>query len=517
MRTTTTLFILLMINWAMAQQDSIQLRYAATITEADLKRHLSVLASDAYEGREAGMKGQKMAADYLRNSFQEFGIGPLAEQDGVVEGYYQPFDLTVTTPGSMSLVLDGVRHDYLGDLIYFSERLVNDTAFEELVVAGPVVDAQGKAHLNGSSVAGRAVMLLGGIRDAEGSSEQLSFFQELSLKSKRMEAEGASLLLVVTPELDSLKEQMGHYLTNPRMRLAGEEPRGSTGLQTILISEELADAMLRNGRTTLKKARKRTARTPKTIPTRFDVVLEPKIGTLVSENVLGYVPGTERPGELVVVTAHYDHIGVHGDEVYNGADDDGSGTVALLEMAQAFAQAAKDGHGPRRSVLFMPVSAEEKGLLGSRFYTDHPVFPLDSTVADLNIDMIGRFDSSHVGSDPYVYIIGSDRLSTELHEVNEAMNKVYTGLDLDYTFNAEDDPNRFYYRSDHYNFAKHGVPCIFYFSGVHEDYHQVGDEEHKIRYDLLRQRTLLVFHTAWELANRPGRVKVDVGVGEDGP
>ena len=275
--------------------------------------------------------------------------------------------------------------------------------------------------------------------------------------------------------------------------------------------------MLRNGRTTLKKARKRTARTPKTIPTRFDVVLEPKIGTLVSENVLGHVPGTERPGELVVVTAHYDHIGVHGDEVYNGADDDGSGTVALLEMAQAFAQAAKDGHGPRRSVLFMPVSAEEKGLLGSRFYTDHPVFPLDSTVADLNIDMIGRFDSSHVGGDPYVYIIGSDRLSTELHEVNEAMNKVYTGLDLDYTFNAEDDPNRFYYRSDHYNFAKHGVPCIFYFSGVHEDYHQVGDEEHKIRYDLLRQRTLLVFHTAWELANRPGRVKVDVGVGEDGP
>ncbi len=157
----------------------------------------------------------------------------------------------------------------------------------------------------------------------------------------------------------------------------------------------------------------------------------------------------------------------------------------------------------------MPVSGEEKGLLGSEWYSRNPVFPLEKTVADLNIDMIGRTDSAHADSPPYVYIIGSDRLSSELHRINEEANATYTGLVLDNTFNSEDDPNRFYYRSDHYNFAKEGIPVIFYFSGVHEDYHQPGDEVHKIRFDLLEQRSRLVFHTAWELANRAERIVVD--------
>jgi Zn-dependent M28 family amino/carboxypeptidase len=236
---------------------------------------------------------------------------------------------------------------------------------------------------------------------------------------------------------------------------------------------------------------------------------QPVIKELQAENVLGYVEGTDLKEELVVVTAHYDHIGMSHGEVYNGADDDGSGTVALLEMAQAFAQAKAAGHGPRRSILFMPVSGEEKGLLGSEFYSDHPIFPLETTVADLNIDMIGRTDSIHTNAPPYVYIIGSDRLSTELHRINEEANKAHVGLELDYSFNAPDDPNRFYFRSDHYNFARYGVPVIFYFSGVHEDYHQPGDEVGKIRFDLLEQRTRLVFATAWELANRTQRIVVD--------
>lgn len=518
MRVRTTLSALLLVSTAFAQGDSLSLRYAATITVADLQRHLQVLASDAYEGREAGMKGQKMAAEYLRDAFRSFGIQPLSGPgyEGVTEGYFQPFDLAVTRPGSITLEVGGERHAYLDGLVYFSERLLDDMSFQELVVAGPGVDARGVEQLEDVPVNGRAVLLLNGVTGPKDLAEPPSFFQELSLKSKAMEAEGASLLIVVTPTLDSLKEALAHFLTNPRMRLADDTPRSAGGLQTILVDEELADAMLREGRYSLKKARKQAAREPRTIAVDLDLVVEPRTDTLISENVLGFVPGSERPGEVVVVTAHYDHIGMHGEEVYNGADDDGSGTVALLEMAEAFARASAEGNGPRRSVLFMPVSAEEKGLLGSRYYTEHPVFPLDSTVADLNIDMIGRFDSTHVDAEPYVYIIGSDRLSTELHAVNETVNSEFVGLDLDYTFNAEDDPNRFYYRSDHYNFAKQGVPCIFYFSGVHEDYHQAGDEEHKILYDLLRQRTLLVFHTAWELANRPDRVRVDVEQ-RDGP
>ena len=157
----------------------------------------------------------------------------------------------------------------------------------------------------------------------------------------------------------------------------------------------------------------------------------------------------------------------------------------------------------------MPVSAEEKGLLGSEYYSEAPVFPLENTIADLNIDMIGRRDSAHASGPSYVYVIGSDRLSTELHAINEEANTNYVSLDLDYTFNAKDDPNRFYYRSDHYNFARKGVPSIFYFSGVHEDYHGPGDEVEKILPDLLEQRTRLVFYTAWELANREQRIAVD--------
>jgi Zn-dependent M28 family amino/carboxypeptidase len=186
--------------------------------------------------------------------------------------------------------------------------------------------------------------------------------------------------------------------------------------------------------------------------------------------------------------------------------------VSIMEIAEAFAQAKAAGHGPRRSVLVMPVSGEEKGLLGSRYYSDHPVFPLENTVADLNIDMIGRRDSTHATSPPYVYVIGSDRLSSDLHAANERANSTYAHLALDYTFNAEDDPNRFYYRSDHYNFARKGVPSIFYFSGVHEDYHQPGDDVEKIEFDLLHQRTLLVFHTAWILANADNRPIVDKAV-----
>ena len=211
----------------------------------------------------------------------------------------------------------------------------------------------------------------------------------------------------------------------------------------------------------------------------------------------------------MVLTAHYDHLGTKDGEVFNGADDDGSGTVSLLEIAEAFSQAKKEGNGPRRSILFMPFSGEEKGLLGSEYYSQNPVYSFDNTVANLNIDMIGRVDEAHLKEKDFVYIIGSDKLSKELHKINESANDNYTKLKLDYTYNKPNDPNRFYYRSDHYNFAKHNVPIIFYFNGTHEDYHKSTDTPEKIDYNLLEKRAKLVFFTAWELVNRNERIKVD--------
>ena len=226
------------------------------------------------------------------------------------------------------------------------------------------------------------------------------------------------------------------------------------------------------------------------------------------ENVLGYIEGTDLKDELIIITAHYDHLGKHDSLTFNGADDDGSGTVATLEIAEAFMLAKKAGHGPRRSVLIMPVSGEEKGLLGSKYYTDHPIYPLENTVANLNIDMIGRLDDWHDTAN-YIYLIGADRLSQELHDISETVNRKHIGLNLDYTFNEEDDPNRYYYRSDHYNFAKNNIPVIFYFNGVHEDYHKATDTVDKIDFEKVETITRLVFLTAWELANRDERIMVD--------
>lgn len=231
-----------------------------------------------------------------------------------------------------------------------------------------------------------------------------------------------------------------------------------------------------------------------------------------SENVLAYIEGSEKSEEIIVISAHLDHVGVEKGAIYNGADDDGSGTVAILEIAEAFQRAQMEGNGPKRSILFLHVTGEEKGLLGSRYYTENPIFPLANTIANLNIDMIGRIDERHLENPNYIYLIGSDKLSSELHVISEETNKKYIQMDLDYKYNDDNDPNRFYYRSDHYNFAKVNIPIIFYFNGTHKDYHRPTDTPDKINYELLESRTRLIFHTAWELANREDRIIADKAV-----
>ena len=242
-------------------------------------------------------------------------------------------------------------------------------------------------------------------------------------------------------------------------------------------------------------------------------------GEVDTENVIAIIKGTEKPDEYVILTAHLDHVGYgrtgsragrNVNKIHNGADDDGSGTVAVLEIAQAFKKASEKGKGPKRSVIFLHVTGEEKGLLGSKYYSDNPIYPLENTVVNLNLDMIGRIDPTRKKKNrDYIYIIGSDHDSQDLHNVSEQTNNETVNLDLDYRYNDKDDPNRFYYRSDHYNFAKYGIPIIFYFSGTHEDYHMPTDDPDKIEYDLLELRSKLIFHTAWNIANRDKRIVVD--------
>jgi len=244
----------------------------------------------------------------------------------------------------------------------------------------------------------------------------------------------------------------------------------------------------------------------------FQDISKEELGTKYngSENVVAYIKGSEKPNELIIISAHLDHEGIDDDgNIYYGADDDGSGTVALLEMAQAFNLAKKEGNGPKRSILFLHLTAEEAGLHGSRFYVNNPIFPLENTVSNLNIDMIGRVDRYHEENPNYIYLIGADRLSKELHYLSEKVNNTFYNLELDYKYNDEHDSNRYYYRSDHYNFASKGIPVIFYFNGEHTDYHKVTDTPDKINYPLLEKRTRLIFATAWQLANQENRLKVD--------
>ena len=230
-------------------------------------------------------------------------------------------------------------------------------------------------------------------------------------------------------------------------------------------------------------------------------------GVMPTENVLGLVEGTDKKEEFVVISAHYDHIGTKNGVVYNGADDDGSGTVAMMEIAQAFAKAKKEGHPSRRSILFIAFTGEEQGLIGSSYYVQNPLIPLKNIICDLNIDMIGRIDKEHRKLHDYIYLIGADRIAKNLHKLSENVNISTLNLKLDYTYNDESDPLQLYYRSDHINFASKGIPIIFYTSGLHPDYHESTDDLEKIDFDMLQKRTQLIFYTAWEIANREKGLK----------
>ncbi len=227
-----------------------------------------------------------------------------------------------------------------------------------------------------------------------------------------------------------------------------------------------------------------------------------KLNPRKSFNVAGLLKGTDLAHEYVILSAHYDHLGLGKDGVYNGADDNGSGTSTLLELARIFSKLKKDGFPARRSIIILFFSAEEKGLIGSEFFTDNPPINLQNVITDLNVDMIGRVDDKHqkLNQKDYVYIIGSNFISNDLHEINENINLKHVNLTLDYDYNSKTDKLRLYYRSDHYNFAKKNIPVIFYFSGLHDDYHKVTDTSDKIMYDKTLKIAHLIFGTAFNIA-----------------
>lgn len=496
------------------QKDSIALKYANTITTVNLSKHLHVLASDEYEGRETGENGQRMAAQYISNQFQNFGIPPLESKD-----YYQNFLLSKQLAQGVDINIGNKKYEFLKDYYYFPGFENQKIEVEKVLFLGYGISDSKYDDYKGNKVKDKVVMILSGEPFTKDTVSLLSgkkAFSEWSTnvmkKIEKAKEKNVRVLLIVVGNIEGNVKQNKHKIEAPNLLL--DSKYNEESIPVIYISKSMANEILSSSKITTDSIKGiiKEKLLPKSIKvkTKLLINIDRKLEKVNSQNVLGFIEGTDLKNEIVVVSAHYDHLGKDNDLVFNGADDDGSGTVSIIELAQTFMKAKKDGHGPRRSLVFIAFSGEEKGLLGSKYYTQNPVFPLQNTVVDLNIDMIGRVDERHADSTNYVYVIGSDKLSSGLHAINERMNVTYTKMKLDYTYNDVNEPHRYYYRSDHYNFAKNNIPSIFYFNGTHADYHKETDEVEKINFELMQKRARLVFFTAWEIANRNERLIVDI-------
>jgi hypothetical protein len=500
MRITTLLVLLLLLRQSYGQ-NAVAVQYAETITETDLKDYLKVLASDALEGRETGESGQKMAAAYIEHFFWVNNLSPaiLAEED---TSYLQSFELSHRKTGECWIKLGEHRYQNLKDFVYTGRNHM-DAPYS----SKPVFVGFGREEdIKSMNVNGKDVL----VYCDEGANSRKEKAQ-LALKH------GANQVFIIQEESEDGFERLlamyAQYYAAGKLTLPKKQNIGQAGY--FMISKAMGLQFFKTNGKVFEKALVQSRegnydRLRKLQPDEINYYATQVQKTVRTENVLAVVEGTDKKQECLVITAHYDHLGKAGDKVYNGADDDGSGTVAVMEIAQAFAEAKKAGHDPRRSIIFMAFTGEEKGLLGSSYYVNNPAVPLEQTITNLNIDMIGRVDDAHLSDPQYLYLIGSDRLSSELHQVSEDVNADYTHLALDYKYNDANDPNRYYYRSDHYNFAKMGVPVIFYFNGIHQDYHKTSDTLDKIDFGLLELRTRLIFYTAWEIANREKTIAVDV-------
>ena len=489
------LLLLIAVTGLVARaQSPVVTKYSELVSAADLKDYLTVLASDAMEGRGTGTRGQKMAAAFIAHHFEEIGLS------GPVSGsYYQPITLYSQGTPEVTFAAGGIALEESEEFIYFGSGSTTEPLQLPLVFAGRGAETD----LAQVDVKDKASMVFIDLNASMRNNPVLAALREKQAK----------LIVGVVEKDEDFKNIAGQLRMFGGGRMSLEKGGGAGNLGMFILTANAAAKLYKSTPDKLRKAAD-DKKLNKIKPATLSLTIVPTHKEIKSANVLGFLEGTDKKDEVIVVTAHYDHIGKRGsgegDLINNGADDDGSGTVSVMAVAKAFAQAKQDGYGPRRSILFMTVTAEEVGLLGSRYYTDmNPVFPLEKTVVNLNIDMVGRRDPQHKDSEPYVYVIGSDRLSNELHTLSEGVNKKYTNLIFDYTYNDESHPERLYYRSDHWNFAKKDIPIIFYFDGIHEDYHRPSDEVDKIEFDLLAQRAKLVFHTAWEIANREGRITAD--------
>ncbi|HNP53586.1 MAG TPA: M28 family peptidase [Ferruginibacter sp.] len=494
--------------------------YAQAIRIADLQQHLGIIAGDEMEGRETGTEGQRKAAAYIENHFRSLGLNaPVA-----LNGYQQYFPLYQDS--LLSCVFSIRKKEAVYGTDYICPAMNNDNRSwksKGIVFAGYGIEDTHYNDYTTLDVTNKVVIVMLGEPKSDGkylvtgtNKPSEWTFPGIGKKLKTAASKGALAVLFINPTQPELtsKQAEGSRKTNVYYPRKSDQP-----ISQLQLSHAFAKQLL--GETTdalIKKASLMTVYDGVDYvrqSTKLKFSFEENHQLIQASNVVGMLEGTDKKDEYVFITGHYDHLGKRDGKIYYGADDDGSGTVAVMQMATAFVQAAKEGNRPRRTLVFMTVSGEEKGLWGSEYYSENPVFPLDKTSVDLNIDMIGRVDTERKTDDTlnYVYVVGHDKISTELPLINEGMNKQYSNLVLDYKFDDPNDPNRIYYRSDHYNFARKGVPVLFFYDGMLKaDYHKPTDTVDKINWLLYQKRAQMIFHTAWEMANRDEMLQRDLPI-----
>ncbi len=492
-------FYLLLPFLAIAQKKNIPAFFAKTISEVDLKRHLYKIAGKEMGGRQTPSPGLEKAADYIEAQMKLIGLTP-----GNKGSYRQQYPLYKDSMIGSSLSINKKEFELKKDFVPGTDNISGSMHFNEAVFAGfGIVDGDHDDY-SGLDVKGKLVIIVDGLPDGFKAIEGAGSISPLG-KTINAQQKGAIALLIINGGYPrKIFNTIGNWSLNSNK--ANQSP------PVFNISENVAAGIMGNDAKDILEKMKTKALPSKTYKAEIDFSYFNQTNITYAANVMGLLEGGDKKDEYVIVTAHYDHLGMSNDTIINyGADDNGSGTVSILEIAEAFSKAKAAGKGPRRSILFMTVSGEEHGLWGSAYYSNHPVYPLEKTSVDLNIDMIGRIDNLHIGdkdSANYVYVIGDDKLSSDLAPISNLANR-HTKIILDRRFNDLRDANQYYYRSDHYSFAEKGVPVIFYFNGVHYDYHRPTDTPDKINYPLLAKRAQLVFYTAWGIANRNAMMKRD--------
>ncbi|GAB3015724.1 hypothetical protein GCM10027051_19630 [Niabella terrae] len=490
-----------------AQKAADAADFAKVIQPSWIQQHLSVIASAEMGGRDTPSPGLEKAAEYIESQFKSFGVKPANKGS-----YRQYFELESSSASQMELTLGGTRYTAFTDYApWISMPEQAELQFSDYVYVGYGLVDEGIDDYKSVDVTGKLVVLLAG--QPQGFTTKKSRRQSPAFTGNKIEnarKKGAAAVLIISEVLPDAASVSDRYRPVPDEA----EAEATKAIPAFYISDKIVQETGNHSISDLKKMTGTQITEPAVMPGTAAIKYQSGRKTARVSNVLGMIEGTDKKDEYLFVTAHYDHVGTDAKgNIYYGADDDGSGTVAVMNMAAAFAQAKKAGKGPRRTIVFMLVCGEEKGLWGSEYYSEHPVFPLDKTTADLNIDMIGRIDTERMLADTlnYVYVIGHNKLSSDLQPINEGANNKYTRLTLDYKFDDPNDPNRIYYRSDHYNFARKGVPILFFYDGMLQaDYHKPTDTVDKINFPLLTKRAQMIFYTAWDIANRDALLKRDI-------